>query len=1245
LFAGTPVEHPGVVALDFALGDVDTDGDADVVVIETDRTALYRIDSGVPTPDPVWTGPSAAHVTLGDVDDDGDLDLVCANDSLPNTLWLFDRPSGSFGAAPVWQAERAEGSVSVALGDANSDGRLDLLCGNQLASSHIWINDAGQFGGKPLWVSDPKLERPTAAFSDVNRDGWPDVVLGSATGTHLFLNDRNRIEAQPSWSLLFPEDTTDIALGDMDGDGDDDLVCGNGVGPNTLHRNLNGEFEQISTWFPEGYFGDVALALGDVDADGDLDLFSVGSGPGEGVSLYLNSGSGLDDLPSWEKAGRPPTSAVACGDLDADGDMDVLLGHDSGVAFHRNRTAPAAGFDPLVDHPRLPNEPAQLRSIRVVGDTLGTIGFGDIRHINFVAYDADADSIWIVAEYQEWGRSNWVRVASPGIVPPGPGIAKGPFAASARGTSNTIVWDLAGLSFGSYHLSLRLRTIAHPQYAGVIQVIPPHLTDVGTILSRQPLMEFDGLEDDTTLNFPAVTLGDTVLANLKILNAGNDTLRIHEMTPPFGDDLRFDVKGAFVVPPGGVRSVRGVFTPRQVWPPDGFVEIRSNDPVRPNSGFFVHAPSLDLTVRTQVLSTQIPVPLAQPLSIQVLPNDGVVIHNATLFHRWRDSLDDFTPVVMQRLPGETEPDGPFLTTLDASYIREIGLEYYVTVENDSIVRTDPPDAPRSVYHIDVQPPESFEVLPLQTGTSGFLSGRPISVVAEVPAGAVFDHGALYWRRGGAAQWHESPLMGFELNDTIATIPDSGVGERGVQYWVEMFTATTRMTNPIGAPDGLNEIQVRVPNLKEPDTQLAGRYRMVSFPLGFDTENLLVDQLLSDGEGFGPYDPIRWRVFRHDPAAANVEFTGTRPDLFEPIPGAAFWLVSLGTHRVDTAPVEGFSVPVSSSWTASLEKGWNQIGNPFSFPVAWSLVETSTPLDPPVAFDPALGAYGDYADEAVTVLRPFDGYFVYNPTSTQQWILVPPVEYTGASAKPAGTPLWSLRLVAASETATDASNRFGMDPGASDERDVFDALEPPPAPGEWVQLAFVQAGELRRRDVRATADGHAWDVEVRAAVRGTEVHVTATDLQQLPANWALRILDLEQDTSTDASGPSIFAFGPEQPYRLRVLAGTPAWVEQAATRDLALPVAFVADRVAPNPFRDATHFRFGIPRPTAVELHVYDVRGARVATLADGKSLPAGYHVRVWDGRDHSGRSAANGVYFARLRAGDRDAQWRLVLMR
>ena len=73
--------------------------------------------------------------------------------------------------------------------------------------------------------------------------------------------------------------------------------------------------------------------------------------------------------------------------------------------------------------------------------------------------------------------------------------------------------------------------------------------------------------------------------------------------------------------------------------------------------------------------------------------------------------------------------------------------------------------------------------------------------------------------------------------------------------------------------------------------------------------------------------------------------------------------------------------------------------------------------------------------------------------------------------------------------------------------------------------------------------------------------------------------------------------------------------------------------SPNPFRLSTSVRFELSRAAAVRLEVFDLRGARIATLVEGELLPAGGHARIWDGRDTAGRLTPPGIYLVRLDAG------------
>ncbi len=78
--------------------------------------------------------------------------------------------------------------------------------------------------------------------------------------------------------------------------------------------------------------------------------------------------------------------------------------------------------------------------------------------------------------------------------------------------------------------------------------------------------------------------------------------------------------------------------------------------------------------------------------------------------------------------------------------------------------------------------------------------------------------------------------------------------------------------------------------------------------------------------------------------------------------------------------------------------------------------------------------------------------------------------------------------------------------------------------------------------------------------------------------------------------------------------------------------------SPNPFRAGTAIRFSLARGGPACLQVFDVRGARVATLAAGTLAP-GSHTLTWHGLGDSGRRARAGLYSIALAApGVRDTR-------
>jgi hypothetical protein len=84
------------------------------------------------------------------------------------------------------------------------------------------------------------------------------------------------------------------------------------------------------------------------------------------------------------------------------------------------------------------------------------------------------------------------------------------------------------------------------------------------------------------------------------------------------------------------------------------------------------------------------------------------------------------------------------------------------------------------------------------------------------------------------------------------------------------------------------------------------------------------------------------------------------------------------------------------------------------------------------------------------------------------------------------------------------------------------------------------------------------------------------------------------------------------------------------------------RARPNPFRVETVIPYETRSDGVVRLDVYDLRGARVRRLVDGR-FAAGHHRAQWDGADDRGRALPAGVYFVRLSAPGGDARARIVL--
>ena len=278
---------------------------------------------------PYATADRSYSVAVGDFNRDGKLDLAVADYATNTVSVLLGNGDGTFQAHVAYATGRWPELVVV--GDFRGDGKLDLVVSNS-GDNNISVllgNGDGTFqpaanysvtGGVAVgdFYRDGKLDLAVADSTSININ----VLLGNGDGTF-----------QLAGSYSIPSAPTSMAVADFNADGKLDLVVAtNGnVSNNTvsiLLGNGDGTF-QAHVDYQTGTKNPASVAVGDFNGDGKLDLV-VADLFSTDVRLLLGDGDGTFGAAATYAAGSGPSS-VAMGDFNADGRLDIAVA-DSGSA-------------------------------------------------------------------------------------------------------------------------------------------------------------------------------------------------------------------------------------------------------------------------------------------------------------------------------------------------------------------------------------------------------------------------------------------------------------------------------------------------------------------------------------------------------------------------------------------------------------------------------------------------------------------------------------------------------------------------------------------------------------------------------------------------------------------------------------------------------------------------------------------------------------------------------------------------
>jgi hypothetical protein len=314
VFAGIPNYPAGYNVQSIATGDLNSDGIPDVVVANNCHSSSNCSNGGVSVlisnvngtyQAPVSYssgGLNAFSIALGDFNGDGKLDIAVANyyadtsQTSSNVSVLLNNGDGTF-QAPVSSAVAGIYVPVVVLGDFNGDGKLDLAVSTDCQTPQNCAN------------------------------GGVSVLLGNGDGTF------SPAQSYSSGGVI----AYSVAVSDFNGDGKADLAvvnecatssCGNG-GVGILLNNGDGTFQAPSTLVTGGQ-SSFAGIVGDFNGDGKVDIAVTnecdtnGNCNNSSVSVFLGNGDGTFSASVNTQTATNSSRFLEAGDVNGDGKLDLV---------------------------------------------------------------------------------------------------------------------------------------------------------------------------------------------------------------------------------------------------------------------------------------------------------------------------------------------------------------------------------------------------------------------------------------------------------------------------------------------------------------------------------------------------------------------------------------------------------------------------------------------------------------------------------------------------------------------------------------------------------------------------------------------------------------------------------------------------------------------------------------------------------------------------------------------------------
>lgn len=495
------------------------------------------------------------------------------------------------------------------------------------------------------------------------------------------------------------------------------------------------------------------------------------------------------------------------------------------------------------------------------------------------------------------------------------------------------------------------------------------------------------------------------------------------------------------------------------------------------------------------------------------------------------------------------------------------------------------------------------------------STQTVTVTGGVkPITVVLKH-----RKVSAVDYSSLPAIEGAVDNTyIVTITSAMLDELGVEFFYE----ATDDAGIVAVSNGnsflyrdLTSTATVIPFSPSFDGTM-GTYQMFSIPYILDDKTVATVFAAQ-----GPPDKTRWRLLRYQ-GGKYIEYPDNITNLDI---GKGYWFNT--TAKTDI-PV-GLGSPVqasqSSPFTLPLEKGWNQIGNPFPFSIDWLTVR-NLPANASVGIN-SLWTYANGSYVNTTGFKPWMGGFVF---SDNGGTLTIPVTSRCSGCRVATEPIladldapnWQVPITL-SLNGTGQVAAVGMHPDARMTKDSFDEIVVPRF-NNYIEF-YTRHPEFFAPqfavDMVPPSDEASWMFTASSNYPDGRAVLRWDPLPLQQSSAALALLDIAEGMLVDMKAVSEYAFTFADKKQFKVIYSRDGEVKPGLT---------MLGQSYPNPFQSGVSIPIMLKAPQSrLQIHVYDLWGRRVRTLTRD-AVQEGTVVFTWDGRTDDGRETDAGLYLYQL---------------